>query len=364
MKKGDKLVHVSNKSLVHVALPSIQTLKLPSSITVHGKLAFALALWYTGRKDHDYTLWHSVWPTHSDFKATMPLYYPAPLQALLPPAAETILTKQTEKLERDWTSLAPHNPDLIDKATYTYTWLIVNTRTFYWSYPDLLNSHPSLPKRRNKLTADDCYCMCPFTDYFNHSDSGCNPQHSATGYTVTADRSYSAGEEVFVTYGAHTNDFLLTEYGFILPRGNKNDAVPLDHLLLPLLNKEQVAALKEDGFFADYTLFGGDREDRVCYRTQAVLRLLVLDAKRYAAFVSGDDDGARDQPRLNAYLAGVLTKYSRKIVDVVEEVEGLELEGDRKKVEQEVVEGQRETLVMRWKQIREIVNSAIRCLES
>ncbi|XP_014561217.1 hypothetical protein COCVIDRAFT_33924 [Bipolaris victoriae FI3] len=363
IKKGDKLVHVSNKSLVHVALPSIHSLKLPDTITVHGKLALALALWYTGRKDHDYTLWHNVWPTSSDFKSTMPLYYPLPLQSLLPPAARTLLTKQLQNLERDWTSIAPHNPG-ITKETYTYTWLIVNTRTFYWSYPDLPNASPLLPKRRAKLTADDCYCMCPFTDYFNHSDSGCDPQMSPSGYTVTADRAYTAGEEVFVTYGPHTSDFLLTEYGFILREKNRHDGVPLDSLLLPLLDGDQVAALKEDGFYANYTLFGEEKEERVCYRTQAVLRLLVLDAKRYAAFVSGDDDGARDQARLNEYLAGVLTKYSRKIVDIIEEVEGLDLSKDAEQAEEGVVEGQRETLVKRWKQIRDIVNSGIRFLET
>jgi hypothetical protein len=332
-------------------------------MTVHGKLAFSLALWYTGRKEHDYKLWQNVWPTLSDFKATMPIYYPPSLQALLPPAAHTLLTKQLQNLERDWNSITPHNPG-IDKQTYTYTWLIVNTRTFYWSYPDLPNSHPGLPKRRAKLTADDCYCMCPFTDYFNHSDSGCDPQLSPTGYTVTADRAYAAGEEVFVTYGSHSNDFLLTEYGFILPGKNKHDAIPLDPLLLPLLDKEHVAALKEDGFYANYTLFVGEKEERVCYRTQAVLRLLVLDTKRYAAFVSGDDDGARDQPRLNEYLAGVLVKYSRKIVDIIEDVEGLDLRRDVEQAEEGVVEGQRETLVKRWKQIRDIVNSGIQFLES
>ena len=201
--------------------------------------------------------------------------------------------------------------------------------------------------------------MCPLIDYFNHSDNGCHPEHNSHGYSVTADRSYSAGEEVFVTYGSHTSDFLLVEYGFIL-EGNVHDTLPLDHLLLPLLDKQQVDALKEDGFHGDYTLFGAGKDEIVCYRTQAVLRLLVLDSRRYSAFVSGDDDGVRDQARLNEYLADVLTKYSREIVDTLEEVEQLDLgEGG-----DEVAEGQRETVVRRWKQIRGIVNKAIDALSS
>ena len=48
--------------------------------------------------------------------------------------------------------------------------MIVNTRCFYWDYPDLPPSR--LPKKRQSLTADDCYAMCPFLDYFNHADEG------------------------------------------------------------------------------------------------------------------------------------------------------------------------------------------------
>ena len=303
----------------------------------------------------------------------MPYFYPKALQDLMPNAATTLLTKQRSNLEKDWNDLRIHIPS-ITQELYTYTWLIVNTRTFYWDYPDLPNSHPRLPKRRAKLTADDCYCMCPFIDYFNHSDVGCDPQHDAKGYSVTADREYKAGDEVFVTYGSHTNDFLLVEYGFILDK-NKHDSIPLDHLLLPLLDSDQVDALKEDGFYGNYTLSPSssstDTGLPICYRTQAVLRMLVLDSRRYSAFVSGDDDGSRDQARLNTYLADILTKCTRKIIEILEEVDQVDLgaktgtddksDGKGKK---SVVEGQRDTLVKRWKQIRDIVNKAVEVLET
>jgi hypothetical protein len=262
---------------------------------------------------------------------------------------------------------------LVSKDLFTYTWLIVNTRTFYWNYPDLPNSHPRLPKRKNKLTGDDCYAMCPFMDYFNHSDVGCDPQADKHGYSVTADRAYKAGEEVFVSYGAHTNDFLLTEYGFIL-ESNKRDAVPLDRLIVPLLDAEQTAALKEDGFYGDYTLFKRGGSEIICHRTQAVLRLLVLDSRRYSAFVGGfDHDVDREQGKCYGYLVGLLTKYSRQVMDILEEVEGLKVDeanlGPKRgksrstEVETPVRAGQKDTLVRRWKQIRDIVNAAIEDLQ-
>jgi hypothetical protein len=308
----------------------------------------------------------------SDFQSTMPLCYSKDLQGLLPHAATLLLTNQRAKLEKDWKDLHTHIPS-VDKDMFTYTWLIVNTRTFFWEYPDLPNSHPRLPKKRSQLTADDCYAMCPFMDYFNHSDVGCNPESDSRGYSVTADRDYKAGEEVFVTYGAHTNDFLLAEYGFILD-SNQNDSMPLDHILLPLFNTEQVDALKEDGFHGNYTLFA--KEPTICHRTQAALRLLLLDNKRYSLFVSGDDDGIREQSRVNTYLADVLTKYSRQIIDILEELERLEVDtsnrgGDNKKRRISIVSGKgltksehRDVLLKRWKQIRELVNTATEVLRA
>jgi hypothetical protein len=367
-KKGERLVHVRNTALVHVALPAIRSLKLPENIPVHGRLAATLAIWCSDPKHEKYKAWQNVWPTQSDFQSTMPLYYSKELQDLLPHAATTLVTNQRTKLEKDWNNLQQHVP-FVSKDLFMYTWLIVNTRTFYWEYPDLPNSHPRLPKKRAQLTADDCYAMCPFMDYFNHSDTGCNPESDSKGYSVTADREYKAGEEVFVSYGSHTNDFLLAEYGFILDK-NQNDSIPLDHLLLPLLSNAQAEALKEDGFHGNYTLFLN--EPIICHRTQAVLRLLLLDNKRYSSFVGGDDDGSKEQGRVNDHLVGILTKYSRQIINTLEELEQFETEDitrekrttrqskDKSKTKTE----HKDVLLRRWKQIRDIVNTAITALQA
>lgn len=370
VKKGERIVHVKNTSLVHVALPSVKALNLPDNVTVHGKLAASLALWYSDPSHEKYALWQAVWPTKEDFQSTMPIYHNKKLQESLPRAAELLLANQHTKLDKDWADLSPYL-NSISKDLFTYTWLIVNTRTFYWDYPDLPNAHPRLPKRKTKLTADDCYAMCPFMDYFNHSDVGCDPRADSKGYSVTTDRAYKAGEEVFVSYGAHTNDFLLAEYGFILD-SNLRDAIPLDHIIVPLLDREQAQALKEDGFYGNYTLFAKGGNETICHRTQAVLRLLVLDSKRYSAFVGGDDDGDREQGRLYGYLVNLLTKYSRQVMDILEEVEGLRVNEGKDKEEKasksseavpSIQAGHRDTLVRRWKQIRDIVNSAIEELQ-
>jgi hypothetical protein len=80
-----------------------------------------------------------------------------------------LLSAQKAKLAKDWKAVQPLLPSTT-YAFFTYAWLIVNTRCFYWDYPNIPASR--LPRKRQSLTADDCYAMCPFLDYFNHADEG------------------------------------------------------------------------------------------------------------------------------------------------------------------------------------------------
>ncbi|PSN70339.1 SET domain-containing protein [Corynespora cassiicola Philippines] len=364
LKKGKRLVHVSNKSLVSVASREVQDVEFPPNTTVHCQLATFLALQYTD-PNSEHKLWQAVWPSQEDFQTILPIYWPKKLQDLLPRAALDLLTAQQTKLDKDFASITSQFPT-ITRTLFTYTWLIVNTRTFYWDYKDLPgSSNKRLPKKRDYLTADDCYAMCPFMDYFNHSDRGCDPKANARGYSVSADRDYRAGEEVLVSYGAHTNDFLLVEYGFILAgESNGADGVPLDALILPLLSEQQVALLKEDSYYGNYTLFSRavaskvgkveDEEDAslTCHRTQGVLRLLVLPERRYTAFVAGTDESEAEQGKVDARLLDLLLKYQRTVMEVLEDVEGLSTSGEREKEQKDV-------LLRRWKQIQKTVSGAV-----
>jgi hypothetical protein len=178
------------------------------------------------------------------------------------------------------------------------------------------------------------------------------------------------------------------EYGFILPN-NKYDTLSLDHLILPELSNAQAATLKEDGFHGNYTLlnpaslsrttpdtdsaFEADekQEERqlyTCHRTQAALRLLTLSSRRYTAFVSGMDDGAAEQHIVNKYLANLLRKYQRQIMQALEDVEALEVETRKpsalngKELRERVAPEHKDTLRRRWEQVREIVDGVVRAL--
>lgn len=340
-------MYVRNTSLITVAQREIQALKFLVKTSIHARLASYLALEYS-KENCPHRPWQDVWPSRDEFKEILPMHWSKQLQDLLPHAAAVLLAAQRSNLERDYLNIHSINPS-ISRDLFTYVWLIVNTRTFYWEYLDLPNAHPRLPKKRTQLTADDCYAMCPFMDYFNHSDKGCDPKADAKGYSVTADRAYKAGEEVYVSYGSHTNDFLLVEYGFIL-NANGRDSLPLDHLILSQLSSEQVQVLKEDGFYGSYTL--SPTVPTICHRTQAVVRLLMLPSRRYTAFVGGTDEGVGDQGKVNEYVIGLLAKYERQIMEILDEVEGLRTGVD-------VTIGQQDTLLRRWKQIQTIVKTGI-----
>jgi hypothetical protein len=138
---------------------------------------------------------------------------------------------------------------------------------------------------------------------------------------------------------------------------------------LPLLSDEQKAALKEDGFHGKYTLF--TKEPIICHRTQAVLRLLLLDNRRYSSFIGGDDDGSKEQGRVNDHLTGILTKYSRQIIDILDELEQVKVEEINGQDGESRTDGKgkskaehRDVLLRRWKQIRDMVNTAVETLRA
>lgn len=175
--------------------------KLHKGITVHGLLASFLA--FGGPDTSRYIHWKNSWPSMQDFQESMPILWPylmrEPLDHgeiphytngrredsvfILPPAIAgrwahsqmhefwnvrdtAPMYRQEKKLESDWNVVSKLFPNESLPA-YTYYWLIVNTRSFYFevSCSDIALDH------------DDRMVLCPFIDYFNHSDHGVSLSH-------------------------------------------------------------------------------------------------------------------------------------------------------------------------------------------
>ena len=170
--------------------------KLHKGITVHGLLASFLA--FGGPETSHYSPWKNSWPSMLDFEESMPLLWPSTTRGafdidgkphdnierrdrsafIIPPAIAgrwahsqlhefwdirdtAPMYQQEKKLKADWDIVSKVFPNQI-LPEYTYYWLIVNTRSFYFevSGNEAAQNH------------DDRMVLCPFVDYFNHNDHG------------------------------------------------------------------------------------------------------------------------------------------------------------------------------------------------
>lgn len=277
--------------------------------------------------------WRAVLPTNADIFEAMPYTWEPALQELLPPTAKSLLENQQRKFSKDWTVASQAFPEL-DKKNFLYKWFIVNTRTFYWTFPGA----KKLP------TPDDCMALNPFADHFNHAGEGCRVEYGAMGFKIFSDRVYEKDEEIYISYGNHSNDFLLAEYGFILSE-NKWDELQLDHIILSELSTKQRDQLQGVGFLGKYVL----DQYTVCHRTQVAVRLFCLPPRKWYRFVNGEDDGEDDQAKADQVLLKLLTKYEDQAKEISEQVSS-------RKVGHIY---QRQMLDRRWKQIRALLRAAI-----
>jgi hypothetical protein len=276
---------------------------------------------------------------------SMPLMWATELQALLPSAASALLEKQKAKIAADWALVSSAFPDL-DYSTYSYNWSLVNTRTFYYTSSSSSSSRTK-GRPQKSLPRDDCLAFIPYADFFNHSSLGCEVLFTAHGYEIASHRKIEKGEEVFISYGNHGNDFLCVEYGFILADGeNRWDEVALDEILVRLFDAMQKEQLKEAGFWQKYVLDARG----VCYRTQVALRLLCVPVNRWTRMVaSGVEEGDVYQGRVNEILGKELKKYMISVQERIGEVKRLECG----------LASQRDVLGRRWEQIRLLIGNAI-----
>ena len=157
--------------------------------SVNGIIAAFLA--FGGDELKQYDPWKASWPSMKDFQTSTPLLWPVHGRSLMEgtekgagnslpfpitiggrwiheqmqktnrPDRSSILSRQKEKLNRDWALVSKAIPNA-DIEQYTYYWFVVNTRSFYYEFPDqkLPNLH------------DDRIVMVPYMDYFNHNEEG------------------------------------------------------------------------------------------------------------------------------------------------------------------------------------------------
>jgi SET domain len=339
-------------------------------MSVHGLLAAYVAYdeAFT-TKSGKHAAWKATWPSLDDFRASLPFLWPyrcwdqyGPWRekalesdgisqrdlsehvstsseedasfSFLPANVLKILDAQTVNYRQDFymaRSVIPSAKNAYRQSprhaedNFKYGWCIVNTRCLYFDHTlsnqsaqrqndsYLANDASPIPPTRSH-PRNDCMVLCPMIDLFNHtakSTSACKVSYNRNGFTVAARaQAVAEDEEIFVCYGSHSNDVLFAEYGFVLPgEENTHDSTSLDAVILPKLNTEQRMRADAKGYLGQYTLFSpaanrghGD----VCWRTEAVARLMILAAEQWEALVDGllseDELGPDVEDKANALI--------------------------------------------------------------
>lgn len=306
--------------------------QLPAGLPFHGVLAADLAL----DKSEVFASWKKLLPTRADFAASMPFTWPDELQKFLPKGASDIVEKQHAKFKSQWGAVAKAFPSLT-RDEYMYFWLLVNTRTFYLENPEL-----------EAFLWEDRLALLPIADLFNHADQGCHVAYSAEeGYTITASRRYEAGDEVFASYGDHSNDLLLAEYGFVMAE-NKWDSVCLDEVIMPRLNQDQKKNLKSNGHGGPYMLGSGSGPSG---HLVAVLQMLVYPGESPPALYEDTDKIPKLEAGAEQLLKALLSEALEATQVIMSKVHGSQI-GEPL---------QRDMLYHRWQQIETILSQAIGC---
>lgn len=173
------------------SIPGSFISNFPDGTSVHAILAAFLT--HGDSEDlQRYNLWRKAWPERRNFEESMPILWPealrnsnsdeskeSALRAFLPPSIsgswnsfrkqrshfeyesshQNLLAEQEKRLKIAWDTVVAIFPET-DWKIFSYHWLIVNTRSFYFLMP---GQEP--PEDRN-----DAMALVPFADYFNHSD--------------------------------------------------------------------------------------------------------------------------------------------------------------------------------------------------
>ncbi|PKY05564.1 ribosomal N-lysine methyltransferase [Aspergillus campestris IBT 28561] len=273
IKENDVMLSIPRTAmLTRDSIPSSFVEQFPKDTPNHGILAAFLT---HADKDtlQDIDPWRKVWPSFRDFQDTIPLLWPDRLRtssstswsgpSLLPPSIsgrwntfrktpagadyestyQNLLPQQEKRFRNSWECVVSAFPGT-DPDAFAYYYHIVNSRSFY--YVSSLGEEPE--------DWNDAVGMVPFADYFNHvDDAPCDVRFDGEKYTFRATRQHEKGEEVYMSYGPHSNDFLLVEYGFCLD-DNESDSIYLDDIIFRELTLSQKTELASQELFGNYEI--------------------------------------------------------------------------------------------------------------
>ncbi|KAH7308466.1 hypothetical protein B0I35DRAFT_413119 [Stachybotrys elegans] len=335
IRKGETLVTVPSSIARSVQSTPDWILEPLSHASCQAVLAVSLCL----ERDPGFTNWKRLFPTWDEVNASHPMRWPRKLVELLPRSTKSVLHDQEKKFWEDWLDVKYKFPG-IGRNDFLHAWIIVNSRAFLYN--------PTAAREGHR----DHVALVPVADLFNHhTRGGCSARHEGSQYVVRAVRNYQRGEELHVNYGKHSNDYLLVEYGFVMPDyENFYDITSLDEFICGRFTYQQATYLKTKDAWGHFEL---DTHGAV-YRTKVALRLLTLPEIDWPDYLDGKKEiTAEDMVFVNGLLREILGSWQKTLLSKMRTVEYSYI-GE---------EGARDLLRYRLRQLRGLLMSALSRLD-
>lgn len=234
-----------------------------------------------------------VWTMERDPEASQ-------LSALLPRSAQKHAKSVYARFSKDMEVVSSLllTTSFFTVERYLWAWMCINSRCLYLEVP--------LGKSTN-----DNFTMAPYIDFLNHlCDDQCGIKKDSSGFYVYTSTPYQVNEELFFSYGPHSNEFLLCEYGFVLQENNWN-FIDISEYITPLLQTQHADFLKAKGYYSDYTV----NRDGMSFRTEIALAALQESApessRRLDGLINGLIQGSAYEEKSKTLLREVLKRLAR-----------------------------------------------------
>lgn len=212
---------------------------------------------------------------------TLPFWSPEELSLLDDPILLTRAKEKTEELRLEYSEILKNlqkhfgtkGADFLQPADWL-TWSsyllglgVVDTRAIFFS-----SAKP--------LLEDDIYALMPFADFINHSPKSLSAgrySDISNSFRIEAKEVYNAGDEVYISYGKHSNAVLLEYYGFVVD-GNQFDVLyPTKSALERLCVKEfQREILNSLGLSEVKNIYFSNDDNPIPWDTLTCARVLCL----------------------------------------------------------------------------------------
>lgn len=302
-----------------------------------------LPRWCSGETESFWRPFFDVWPTKEELKSIPALWNCSPtsrytkLLGTLPLASKSHVSRISALIKNDWEVISPvlnrwdmmfgeSSPNIptIDELylEFLHIYFVINSRCLY----------AEIPMKKDDVANN--FTLVPFVDFLNHTeevDTHCYPKLAQHRKNIRSVGQFSircgshqytrVGEEIMLNYGAHSNDFLLNEYGFVL-KENKWNFIDITEEVTSLMkeNSEVALFLKENGYWGDYTI----NMSEVSFRTLVALSLIVtLDYRRIKNFLLGYISENYFLPKIKNVLHKLLTSLLKKYQNAVRLLEDI-----------------------------------------